>query len=169
LHNTIAFQTHLCFGFLNGLPVPLSAVFGRVYHWTTNTLQMRFKYLGEKITWRQQLSKSLQSHTRYLAARANMIFSLLSWFDLIRPLPGWFLMMMKMGRKGALKLRDKVFSLYGTEKHLSDETGDSGPGWDVAFQRRTWNEVEKRGREHFSQHIIGQAGKVRLTSLLHGA
>jgi hypothetical protein len=52
--------------------------------------------------------------------------------------------------RGRLKLRDKVFSLYGRENHLCDETGNSGPGWDavdvdwIAFQRRTWNEVEKR-------------------------
>jgi hypothetical protein len=52
--------------------------------------------------------------------------------------------------KGTLKLRNKVFSLYARANHLYDETGNSGPGWDVvdndwiAFQRRIWNEVGVR-------------------------
>lgn len=52
--------------------------------------------------------------------------------------------------RGTLALRDKVFTLFGRARHLNSEEGDSGPGWDVvdadwiAFQRRTWEDVEKR-------------------------
>jgi hypothetical protein len=54
--------------------------------------------------------------------------------------------------KGTLKLRDKVFALYARETHLCDEMGSSGPDYDVvnadwiAFQRDTWQEVEKRAK-----------------------
>jgi hypothetical protein len=54
--------------------------------------------------------------------------------------------------RGVLKLRDKVFVLYGGGNHLTDELGHGGPGLDqvdndwIAFLRRIWNEVEARAK-----------------------
>jgi hypothetical protein len=65
--------------------------------------------------------------------------------------------------KGTLKLRDKVFALFARETHLCDEMGSSGPDYDtvnadwIAFQRDTWQEVEKRAKSGpiCRQQVVG--------------
>ncbi|KAF5381265.1 hypothetical protein D9615_008417 [Tricholomella constricta] len=54
---------------------------------------------------------------------------------------------------GTLKLRDRVFQLADRARHLYDETGNHGYGYDlvdndwVEFQRRIWNKVESKARQ----------------------